>query len=254
MKIIILNLFICFLCFDLIARKVGETEITTEDGIEVFQDEKYYLLKKNVNIISDDFQLKGDKVKIYFEKDLYDIKKIDAIGNVKLNSNLNNMLGEGSNIIISVDKEEIQIIGGNSLLKTQNINMFSNGEIKVNNISGEFSIKGNNSSLKTEDIYIEGKNIDGVFSSNTDLKEIIFLNVIDEKIAYVNSQDTDMYANNINYNKKDSLILLENNVKIIRGSEEITGDIGTLDTMNKSYKVKSKNSNKVKVLISNNDE
>tara|TARA_B100000945_G_C20080765_1_gene456720 strand:- start:122 stop:616 length:495 start_codon:yes stop_codon:yes gene_type:complete len=164
------------------------------------------------------------------------------------------MLGEGSNIIISVDKEEIQIIGGNSLLKTQNINMFSNGEIKVNNISGEFSIKGNNSSLKTEDIYIEGKNIDGVFSSNTDLKEIIFLNVIDEKIAYVNSQDTDMYANNINYNKKDSLILLENNVKIIRGSEEITGDIGTLDTMNKSYKVKSKNSNKVKVLISNNDE
>ena len=32
------------------ARDVGQTEITTEDGIEVFQDEKYYLLKKNVEI------------------------------------------------------------------------------------------------------------------------------------------------------------------------------------------------------------
>ena len=27
-------------------RNAGETEITTEDGIEVFQEEKYYLLKK----------------------------------------------------------------------------------------------------------------------------------------------------------------------------------------------------------------
>ena len=29
-----------------IAREVGETEITADDGIEVFQNEKYYLLKK----------------------------------------------------------------------------------------------------------------------------------------------------------------------------------------------------------------
>ena len=28
------------------SRNIGETEITTEDGIEVFQEEKYYLLKK----------------------------------------------------------------------------------------------------------------------------------------------------------------------------------------------------------------
>ena len=39
-------------------RNIGETEITTEDGIEVFQEEKYYLLKKNVEIISDEFELK----------------------------------------------------------------------------------------------------------------------------------------------------------------------------------------------------
>ena len=29
-----------------LGRNAGETEITTEDGIEVFQEEKYYLLKK----------------------------------------------------------------------------------------------------------------------------------------------------------------------------------------------------------------
>ena len=28
------------------SRELGETEITTEDGIEVFQNEKFYLLKK----------------------------------------------------------------------------------------------------------------------------------------------------------------------------------------------------------------
>ena len=49
-------------------RNIGETEITTEDGIEVFQEEKYYLLKKNVEIVSDEFELNGDLVKIYFEK------------------------------------------------------------------------------------------------------------------------------------------------------------------------------------------
>tara|TARA_B100001540_G_C15248367_1_gene391524 strand:+ start:360 stop:506 length:147 start_codon:yes stop_codon:yes gene_type:complete len=28
------------------SREVGQTEITTEEGIEVYQKEKYYLLKK----------------------------------------------------------------------------------------------------------------------------------------------------------------------------------------------------------------
>ena len=53
-----------------IGRNIGETEITTDDGIEVFQEEKYYLLKKNVEIISDEFELNGDLVKIYFKEDL----------------------------------------------------------------------------------------------------------------------------------------------------------------------------------------
>tara|TARA_B100001057_G_scaffold419223_1_gene438880 strand:+ start:1072 stop:1224 length:153 start_codon:yes stop_codon:yes gene_type:complete len=39
-------IFIFFIVTNLYAREIGETEITTEDGIEVYQNEKYYLLKK----------------------------------------------------------------------------------------------------------------------------------------------------------------------------------------------------------------
>ena len=82
MKIISVCLIFFLYIGNVSARNIGETEITTEDGIEVFQDKKYYLLKKNVVIQSDNFNLLGDIVKIYFEKDLYDISIIDAIGNV----------------------------------------------------------------------------------------------------------------------------------------------------------------------------
>ena len=65
--------------------KPGQTEITTDEGIEVFQKEKYYLLKKNVKIISDEFELKADLVKAFFDEDLYDIGEIYSNGNVILN-------------------------------------------------------------------------------------------------------------------------------------------------------------------------
>ena len=78
-----------------IGRNVGETEITTDDGIEVFQEEKYYLLKKNVQIVSDEFELNGDLVKIYFEKDLYDIQELIASTSVNFKSNAYNIKGKG---------------------------------------------------------------------------------------------------------------------------------------------------------------
>ena len=44
---LILKLIIIFIfSTPVLALEKGETEITTEDGIEVFQNEKYYLLKK----------------------------------------------------------------------------------------------------------------------------------------------------------------------------------------------------------------
>ena len=50
--------------------------------MEVYQKEKYYILKKNVEIESDNFKLTAQDVKAYFEKDLYDITVIYSKGNV----------------------------------------------------------------------------------------------------------------------------------------------------------------------------
>ena len=66
MKIIIYITLLILLLNNTNARDLGQTEITAEDGIEVFQNEKYYLLKNNVEIACDNFNLKADIVKAYF--------------------------------------------------------------------------------------------------------------------------------------------------------------------------------------------
>ena len=86
MKFLFIFSYIVFFTSVSLARQFGETEITTEDGIEVFQNEKFYLLKKNVNIQSDSFNLVADNVKINFVDNLYDITKLEAEENVKFNS------------------------------------------------------------------------------------------------------------------------------------------------------------------------
>ena len=62
-----------------------------------------------------------------------------------------------------------------------------------------------------------------------------------------------MYAKKINFDNKTSIIELIDNVSIIRDGEKITGDYGTLDTENNSYKIKSNDKTKVKVIIQNNE-
>ena len=132
--------------------------------------------------------------------------------------------------------------------------MLSDGRIEVNNKDGSFVLTGPNSSMSSEDINITGENIDGQFSTIDENREVIKLNVKDEKISNIKTTDVDMYANKVVYNKKNSIIELFENVKVIRGNEIITGDYGTLDTDTNSYKVKSNNSNKVKVIITENNE
>ena len=66
MKLIVKVIIILLISVNLNSREIGETEITTEDGIEVFQNEKFYLLKQNVKIESDNFTLNADEVKINF--------------------------------------------------------------------------------------------------------------------------------------------------------------------------------------------
>ena len=254
MKFVINLLLIISITCNVYARELGQTEITAEDGIEVYQDEKYYLLKKNVKIESDNLNLTGDTIKIYFDEDLYDIKKIDANGNVKIISKTNDINANGTEVVFYTNKEEIFINGLGSKLITKNMTMISDGFINVKNLVGEFILSGTNSKLTTESIIIEGKLIEGSFNSASNVNDIIDIQVVDQKLAYVKSNDTEMYANLIKYNKESSLIELKDNVKIIDGDETITGDYAQINTKTNSYKINSNNSKSVKVIISNNNE
>ena len=233
------------------SRNIGETEITTEDGIEVFQEEKYYLLKKNVEIVSDEFELNGDLVKIYFEKDLYDIKELFASTNVNFVSSTYNIKGKGETLTFNIKNEQINVTGIESELFFETTEMFSDGSITVNNIIGSFFIKGPNSKLITDEILITGYEINGIVVNKNGTRTISKLEVQDEDILNIVTEDTKMFSQKAFYDEEKSIIELFDNVKIIRGSEIITGDYGVLDTNKNAYKVSSKNTNKVKAIISN---
>ena len=253
MKIVLKILLIFIFPLNVIAREKGETEITTEDGIEVFQSEKYYLLKKNVIIDSDNFSLNAENVKINFDKSLYDIIQLNAVGDVKFNSQEFKMSGKGENLQFLVKLEEIKVEGLNSELFNEDVKMFSDGYIQINNLNGDFSLKGKNSKLINENIIIIAESIDGIFLIKDNQREISFLDVFDNNMSYVKNNNTEMYAKKINFNSDTSIIELIENVTIIREDEKISGDYGTLDTKNNSYKIKSNNDTKVKVVIKNNE-
>ena len=207
---LIIKTFIFFLITTVIvAREKGETEITTEDGIEVYQNEKYYLLKKNVKIVSDNFMLNAeDDVRINFSENLYDITKLQAKGNVEFISPTLKIEGSGENLDFEVKIEKIKIKGIDSKLITEDVNMYSDGFIEINNLNGKFSLQGINSKLKNESILIKAKSIDGIFSSsdNENKKEITLLYILDEEISYVKNGNTEMYAKKINFNNTSSII------------------------------------------------
>ena len=249
-----LLIIILFFSSSILSREVGQTEITTDEGIEVFQKEKYYLLKKNVSIISDNFELKADLVKAYFDKDLYDISKIESAINVILKSS-KGILAKGDKINFSTKDENISIKGNSSSLTYGNIFMFSQDLVKVNNLNGNFTIKGNEAELKTDSIHIFGSLIKGNFVTINNVKEVEKLYVEDDKQANIKTENINMFAKIAKYNKKDNIIELFENVEVIRDNEIITGDYANIDTLNQSYKVKSNNSDKkVKVLIRQTNE
>ena len=234
-----------------LGRNTGETEITTDDGIEVFQEEKYYLLKKNVEIVSDEFELNGDVVKIYFEKDLYDIQELIASTDVNFISSAYNIKGKGETLTFNIQNEQINVTGRESELFLETTEMFSDGSIIVDNLAGSFSIEGSNSKLISDTIFITGFIINGILVNKNGIREISNLEVQDENILSIITEDTEMFSKKAFYDKEKSIIELFDSVTIKRGGEIITGDYGVLDTNKNSYKVSSNNSNKVKVIISN---
>ena len=253
-KLFVASLIIFFSFKNALSRNAGETEITTEDGIEVFQEEKYYLLKKNVEIASDDLELSGQIVKIFFEKDLYDIKELIANENVKFKSEKFNISGKGNKVKFNIKNQQILIDGINSKLYLENIEMISDGKISVDNLGGSFFINGPNSKLISDDILINGSQINGSFEVINGNRNIANLIVEDEKILNIKTEDIFMFSKKAIYNKKKSIIELFEEVKINRGNETITGDYGILDTKKNSYKVSSNNSNKVKAIILESNE
>ena len=198
--------------------------------------------------------MNAENVKINFDKNLYDITELNADGNVEFNSKDFNIKGSGEFLEFEVKAEKLIVKGTKSELTTDNMKMFSDEFIEINNLNGTFSLKGKNSKLINESILIEADSIDGIFLENASKKEIKFLNVIDNNIAYVKNNDTEMYAKKINFDNNTSTIELIDSVTIIRNEEKITGDYGTLDTKNNSYKIKSKNQTKVKVIIQNDEQ
>jgi hypothetical protein len=56
------------------------------------------------------------------------------------------------------------------------------------------------------------------------------------------------------FDKENNLIELFENVRIFKGDEQITGDYAKINTLDESYKITSKDSKKVKVILKNVNE
>ena len=235
------------------AREIGETEITTEEGIEVFQKEKYYLLKKNVLIESDEFILSADLVKAFFEKDLYDIQKIESEGNVNFTSS-KGYKGAGEKLDFSIKNNLMNISGNNALLNMENLIMKSDNYIMIDDSNGKFKLEGNISELTTDNMNIVGSYIDGSYQEISGVNEIDNLIVKSDTITEITSDTLKMFSSKAVYSKKDNIIELFDNVKVIRNNEVIIGDYAKINTLDESYKVTSNKSKKVKVLIDSTDE
>ena len=249
----ILSIIVILISKNLIALDANQTEITTDEGIEIFQEEKYYLLKKNVEIVSNNFTLSADIVKAYFDKDLYDIIKIESLENVILSSQ-NGIIAKGQKIFFSIKEEKILIEGVKSSLINNEMQMFSDVSIEINNYTGEFKLRGDNSELINNDLNIRGSIIDGFFVNNNDINEVNSLYVQDENEINIRTSKINMYAKKSNYSKENNLIELFENVKIIRSNETIIGDYAKINILNESIKVTSdKTSNKVKILLKNDE-
>ena len=249
--ILILISFIYIGIPELLANEFGETEITTEDGVEVFQNEKYYLLKKNVIITSDKIFLKSNLVKAFFDKDLYDITKIEAENDVYFESKNNNLSASGEFLSFETISELLSVEGMNSKISIESTKMLSDKYIDINYSIGTFKLLGNNSNLYNNEISILASNIKGSYKNINNIIEIQNLNVEDDNIAQIKTDDIEMYAKKAVYSKKNNTIELFENVKVIRGKETIIGDYGLINLLNDSYSVKSDNSKKVKIFMKN---
>ena len=82
------------------------------------------------------------------------------------------------------------------------------------------------------------------------VNELENLYVEDDFTVNIKTDTLDMYALKAIYDKKNNMIELFDKVKIIRDQESIIGDYAKINTLDESYKVTSKKSDKkVRVLL-----
>ena len=248
-----LLIILCLFTNLVAARDIGQTEITTEEGIEVYQKEKYYLLKKNVEIQSDNFSLKAQKVKAFFEKDLYDIVDIHSEGDVVLISN-KGVEAKGKKIDFNIKNEDIYIEGEKSFLNNKDFEMKSNQSIKVNNLTGKFKLIGLNSQITTSDTIIIGSIIDGKYSNVNGENIVQTLHAEDKTQVNIKTKTLNMFSKKADFDRENDIIELFDKVKIFREEEIITGDYARINTVDESYYVTSNTTKKVKVLLKRKDE
>ena len=115
------------------------TIITTDGGIKVYQNEKYYDLLDNVKIDSKDFDLTANNVLAYYDADLYDLTKIIAKKDAEIITSEGAIIKINPDIIISIEKmksikESIQVF----LKKNDSIGVPEFKEI--NNLTRKFAI------------------------------------------------------------------------------------------------------------------
>jgi len=201
-----------------------KTEITTDKGIEIFQNEKYYLLTGNVQIKSEDFNLSADIVKAFFDKDLYDIVDIESYGNSLLTSP-KGVKAKGNKIIFSSSNNSIIVKGISSYLSNGEIEMYSDSFISIDNSIGFFKISGENSKLINKDTIMVGDLIEGVFENINGSNELKNLDLEDKNEVNIKTKKINMFGKRATYNKESDLIELFENVKITRNKETVTGGL-----------------------------
>ena len=225
-------LFFSFFAFAETA-KFDQTIITTDGGIEVFQNEKYYNLVNNVDIKSKNFDLKADNVRAYYGKDYYDLTKIIATGSAYILTSENSVI-RGDKIIYEIENEN-------------------------------FFIEGNGSFVDAE-LTVTGEEIKGNFIKINDEKFVENVKAIDTNFVFIKNKEMKSYSKSAIYVKGTETLELFNNVKIIKGSEVTTGDYAKINMETNNYSIRSKdnaiiidgylikkNDNKVKLLIDSED-
>ena len=222
---------------------IGYSELLLDiigENLPTLKDDVFAILKSGQTLLSD--------IKSIFS---FDDSENKELGELLSSSELQYTLRISLTTIIGLSEF---IIEEKSYLENKEMIMASDGLIDLDNTSGKFKIFGMNSQLMANDIKIIGEDIKGRYININGENKIENLQVSDKKQTNIKTETLSMFALKAEFNNKANIIELFDEVKIIRNNEIIVGDYAKINTLDESYKIKSKESKKVKVLLKKNNE